>query len=163
PKRRPAAGGFVVALIGPDGMGKSTQADRLTQIFRWKFGVAQAYVGIGDGNGWWLRKTLQTLVFPHRRRLKSLAQRYAVVKRAHRGATRGLIVICDRWPQALGRGYLDGPSIPQHLFSIPGLSALARLEQRLYQKMAECRPHLTLHLVSDFAVSEQRKPGEIRK
>lgn len=194
PKRRPAAGGFVVALIGPDGMGKSTQADRLTQIFRWKFGCAQAYVGTGDGNGWWLRKALQTLVFPHRRRLKSLVrddgnnslsrnwskggvvgaafalwavlialERYAVVKRAHRWATRGLIVICDRWPQALRRGYLDGPTIPPHLFSVPGLSALARLEQRLYQKMAECRPDLTLHLVSDFAVSEQRKPGEIRK
>ncbi|MER9296220.1 hypothetical protein NKI38_06930 [Mesorhizobium sp. M0621] len=194
PKRRPAAGGFVVALIGPDGMGKSTQADRLTQIFRWKFGCAQAYVGTGDGNGWWLRKALQSLVFPHRRRLKSLVQddgnysfsrnwskggvvgaafalwavlialeRYAVVKRTHRWATRGLIVICDRWPQALRRGYLDGPTIPPHLFSVPGLSALARLEQRLYQKMAECRPHLTLHLVSDFAVSEQRKPGEIRK
>ncbi|TGV64794.1 hypothetical protein EN801_045700, partial [Mesorhizobium sp. M00.F.Ca.ET.158.01.1.1] len=42
PKRRPAAGGFVVALVGPDGMGKSTQADRLTRIFRWKFGCAQA-------------------------------------------------------------------------------------------------------------------------
>ncbi|MDX8491197.1 hypothetical protein RFN29_06360 [Mesorhizobium sp. VK22B] len=194
PKRRPAAGGFVVALIGPDGMGKSTQADRLTQIFRWKFGCAQAYVGTGDGNGWWLRKALQTLVFPHRRRLKSLArhdskdslgrsgakegvaaaalalwavliafERYAVVKRAHRWATRGLIVICDRWPQALRSGYLDGPTIPPHLFSVPGLSALARLEQRLYQKMAECRPHLTLHLVSDFAVSEQRKPGDIKK
>lgn len=194
PKRRPAAGGFVVALIGPDGMGKSTQVERLTQIFRWKFGCAQAYVGTGDGNGWWLRKALQTLVFPHRRRLKSLVQhnndnslsrnwskggfvaaalalwavliafeRYAVVKRAHRWATRGLIVICDRWPQAICRGYLDGPTIPPHLFSIPGLSVLARLEQRLYQRMAECRPHLTLHLVSDFAVSEQRKPGEIRK
>ncbi|MEI9413424.1 hypothetical protein [Mesorhizobium sp. Cs1321R2N1] len=194
PKRRPAAGGFVVALVGPDGMGKSTQADRLTRIFRWKFGCAQAYVGIGDGNGWWLRKALQTLVFPYRRRLKSLAQhdgnnsfsrnwskgglaaaalafwavlialeRYAVVKRAHRWATRGLIVICDRWPQALCSGYLDGPTVPQHLFSVPGLSVLARLEQRLYQKMAECQPQLTLHLVSDFAVSEQRKPGEIRK
>ncbi|WP_189343888.1 MULTISPECIES: hypothetical protein [unclassified Mesorhizobium] len=194
PKRRPAAGGFVVALIGPDGMGKSTQADRLTQIFRWKFGCGQAYVGTGDGNGWRLRKALQALVFPYRRRLKSLAgndgedsrgrngprqgvvaaalalwavliafERYVVVKRAHRWATRGMIVICDRWPQALRRGYLDGPTIPQHLFSIPGLSALARLEQRLYQKMAERRPHLTLHLVSDFAVSEQRKPGEIKK
>jgi thymidylate kinase len=194
PKRRPAAGGFVVALIGPDGLGKSTQVDRLTQIFRWKFGCAHAYVGTGDGNGWWLRKALQSLVFPHRRRLKSLAQhdgkdlsgrnwgkggvaatalalwavliafeRYAVVKRAHRWATRGLIVICDRWPQSLRRGYLDGPTIPPHLFSSPGLSALARIEQELYRKMAECRPHLTLHLVSDFAVSEQRKPGEIRK
>ena len=67
------AGGFVVALVGPDGLGKSTQVDRLAQIFRWKFGCAQAYVGTGDGRGWWLRKGLQSLVFPHRRRLKSLA------------------------------------------------------------------------------------------
>lgn len=195
PKRRPAAGGLVVALIGPDGLGKSTQVDRLTQIFRWKFDCAQAYCGTGEGSGWRLRKALQTLVFPHRRRLKAPIQddhgdscqrnwtigglvaatglafwavliafeRYAVVKRAHRSATRGLIVICDRWPQTLRRGYLDGPTIPEHLFSIPGLSALARLEQKLYQKMEECRPHLILHLVSDFAVSEQRKPGEIRK
>jgi thymidylate kinase len=194
PKRRPAAGGFVVAVIGPDGLGKSTQVDRLTQVFRWKFGCEQAYVGTGDGSGWWLRKGLQNLVFPHRRRLKSLVQpdgkhslrqnwakggvvatglafwavliafeRYAVVKRAHRRATRGLIVICDRWPQALRRGYLDGPTIPLHLFSIRGLSSLARIEQKLYQQMEECRPHLTLHLVSDFAVSESRKPGEISK
>ncbi|MDG4902219.1 MULTISPECIES: hypothetical protein [unclassified Mesorhizobium] len=194
PKRRPAAGGFVVALIGPDGMGKSTQATWLRQIFGWKFGCAQVYVGTGDGNGWRLRKALQAVVSPHRRRLKSLAQndgndssgrawskggfvaaalafwavliafeRYAVVKRAHRWSTRGMIVICDRWPQALGRGYLDGPTIPARLFSVPGLSALARLEQRLYEKMAERRPHLVLHLVSDFAVSEQRKPGDIRK
>lgn len=194
PKRRPMAGGLVVALIGPDGLGKSTQVDRLAQIFRWKFGCAQAYVGTGDGDGWWLRKAVQSLVFPHRRHLKSLArhdgkdlsgrnwakggvaatalalwavliafERYSVVKRAHRWATRGMIVICDRWPQSIRRGYLDGPTIPPHLFSVPGLSALARLEQELYRKMAECRPHLTLHLVSDFAVSEQRKPGEIRK
>ena len=78
-------------------------------------------------------------------------------------ATRGMIVISDRWPQPLRRGYLDGPTIPSHLFSIPGLSALARLEQKLYRKMDECRPHLILHLVCDLAVSEHRKPGEISK
>ncbi|TIO39863.1 MAG: hypothetical protein E5Y00_34500, partial [Mesorhizobium sp.] len=129
------------------------QATRLRQIFGWKFGCAQVYVGTGDGNGWRLRKALQAVVSPHRRRLKSLAQndgndssgrawskgglvaaalafwavliafeRYAVVKRAHRWSTRGMIVICDRWPQALGRGYLDGPTIPARLFSVPGLS-----------------------------------------
>lgn len=194
PKRRPAAGGFLVAVIGPDGVGKSTQVDRLTKTFRWKFGCMQAYAGIGDGNGWRLRKALQKVLFPHRRRLKSLAQsdcndcahgtrakggvaatglalwailiafeRYAVVKRAHRMATRGLIVICDRWPQAQRRGYLDGPTIPPHLFSVRGLSVLARIEQKLFQRMEAWRPDLTLHLVCDFAVSESRKPGEIRK
>ncbi|MDX8442907.1 hypothetical protein [Mesorhizobium australafricanum] len=194
PKRRFATGGFLVAVIGPDGVGKSTQVDRLTQTFRWKFGCTQAYAGTGDGSGWWHRKALQKVLFPYRRRLKSLVQphgkdsvrgtrakggvaatglalwailiafeRYAVVKRAHRMATRGLIVICDRWPQGQRRGYLDGPTIPPHLFSVRGLSVLARLEQELYRRMEARRPHLTLHLVSDFAVSESRKPGEIGK
>lgn len=193
-KRRPAAGGIVVALVGPDGLGKSTQVDRLTRLFRWKFGCAKAYVGTGEGSGWWLRKGLQRLVFPHRRQLKAAIlrdnegtsqrsrareavlaaglalwgvliaiERYAVVKRAHRWATRGLIVICDRWPQAQRHGYLDGPMIPPKLLMVRGLAWLARFEQKLYRKMEDLRPHLTLHLVSDHAVSERRKPGEITK
>lgn len=193
-KRRPAAGGIVVAVVGPDGLGKSTQVDRLTQLFRWKFGCAKAYVGTGEGGGWWLRKGLQNLVFPHRRQLKAAIQRdgegtsqrsrakegvlaaglalwgvliaierYTVVKRAHRWATRGLIVICDRWPQAQRNGYLDGPMIPPKLLAFRGLAVLARFEQKLYRKMEELRPHLTLHLVSDHAVSARRKPGEISK
>ena len=194
PKRRPAAGGLVVAVIGPDGVGKSTQIDRLTRVFRWKFGCEQAYVGTGEGRGWWLRKGLQYLAFPHRQNLKAAIrqdneplswrsrtkagvvatglalwgiliafERYAAVKRAHRMATRGLIVICDRWPQPLRSGYLDGPMIPPHLLSVRGLAALARLEQTLYRRMDECRPHVILHLVCDHAVSESRKPGEISK
>lgn len=193
-KRRPAVGGLVVALVGPDGLGKSTQVDLLTRTFRWKFGCAQAYAGISEGRGWWFRRELQRLVFPRRRQLKAMIQRdgeesfrrsrakgkvlavglafwgvltaverYIVVKRAHRWATRGLIVICDRWPQTLRKGYLDGPMLPPNLSSICGVATLARLEQKLYQKMDECRPHLTLHLVSDFAVSERRKPGGISR
>lgn len=193
-KRRLGSGGIVVAVVGPDGLGKSTQVDRLAQLFRWKFGCAKAYVGTGDGGGWWLRKGLQHLVFPHRRQLKAVVQRdndgasqrsrakegvlaaglafwgvliaierYTVVKRAHRWATRGLIVICDRWPQAQRTGYLDGPMIPPTLLAVRGLSVLARFEKKLYRKMEELRPHLTLHLVSDHAVSEKRKPGEITK
>lgn len=193
-KRRPAVGGIVVALVGPDGLGKSTQVDLLTRTFRWKFGCAQAYAGISEGRGWWFRRELQRLVFPRRRQLKAMIQgdgeeslrrsrakgnvlaaglafwgvltaveRYIVVKRAHRWATRGLIVICDRWPQTLRKGYLDGPMLPPSLSSNRGVATLARLEQKLYQKMDECRPHLTLHLVSDFAVSERRKPGGISR
>jgi hypothetical protein len=53
--------------------------------------------------------------------------------------------------------------IPSNLPSFPGVATLIRLEQRLYRNMEACRPHLILHLVSDFSVSEKRKPGAIRK
>ncbi|WP_018237160.1 hypothetical protein [Ensifer sp. BR816] len=191
-KRCPLTGGLVVALVAPDGLGKSTQVDLLTRAFRWKFGCAQAYVGTGEGRGWWFRKGLQYLVTSRRRQFKNIVrgdrkdppsgakgkllavglalwgvliaiERHAVVKRAHRWATRGQIVISDRWPQALRDGYLDGPMIPPNLASVPGLATLARLEQKLYRDMDACKPHLTLHLVSDFAVSQRRKPGEISK
>lgn len=193
-KRRPSTGGLVVALVAPDGLGKSTQVDLLTRRFRWKFGCARAYVGTGEGSGWWFRKRLQKLVFRRRRQFKAVIERagegsflrggakgrvlalglalwgvlvaierYVVVKRTCRWATRGLIVICDRWPQMVRQGYLDGPMIPSNLPSLPGVATLTRLEQRLYRKMDECRPRLILHLVSDFSVSEKRKPGEISK
>lgn len=194
PKRRPWAGGLVVALVGPDGLGKSTQVDLLTRLFRWKFGCERSYVGTGEGRGWLLRKALQRMAFHRRRELKAMIQiegqasfqrsrakgkllsvglalwgvliaieRYAVVKRAHRWATRGVIVISDRWPQKLRQGYLDGPAIPPNLSSAPGVALLARFEGQLYEGMDALRPHLTLHLVSDYSVSERRKPGEISK
>ncbi|MEI2302420.1 hypothetical protein [Ensifer sp. MJa1] len=191
-KRRASAGGLVVALVAPDGLGKTTQTALLKKVFAWKFGCEQVYVGTGEGNGWWLRKGLQKLLAPRKGQFKALIrherkaqsggakskvmasglalwgiliaiERYFVVKRAHRWAARGLIVVCDRWPQTLRKGYLDGPMIPSNLPAIPGLAALARFEEWLYRKMAECKPDLTLHLVSDFAVSQSRKPGEISK
>ena len=191
-KRRASTGGLVVALVAPDGLGKSTQTDLLTRIFAWKLGCAQVYVGTGEGDGWWFRKGLQNFLSPRRHQLKAVIQRdrkeprggamgkvlaaglalwavliaierYGVVKRAHRWATRGLIVVCDRWPQTLRKGYLDGPMIQSDLPAVPGLAALARFEERLYHKMSECKPDLILHLVSDFSVSESRKPGEISK
>ncbi|MCR4267836.1 hypothetical protein [Nitratireductor sp. ZSWI3] len=193
PKRRPIGGGLVIAIVGPDGVGKSTQAERLAQVFRWKFGCMNVYAGTGDGHGWWFRKLLGRLLLRRRAQLKSAIrngdgktdgrgwladilavglgmwgilialERHAMVKRAHRWAARGFIVISDRWPQALQRGILDGPMIPPGPYRLPGPAALARREQALYRQMHAMRPHLTVHLIAPHSVSQQRKPGEIGK
>jgi hypothetical protein len=189
-RRRPAGGGLVIALVAPDGMGKTTQVERMTKLFSWKFCCVRLYLGTGDGSGWWLRRVLRRLYISRRDRiraalradldsgesvtgLKSRAgslllsawgvlvalERYSRIRAARRKADRGFIVFCDRWPQRVQAGYMDGPTAcgPSER---PGL--LRRWELSLYDRMACIQPDLMIHLVGDYAISQARKPAELR-
>jgi thymidylate kinase len=191
-KRRPATGGLLIALIAPDGLGKSTQVALLNKRFKWKLSTVTAYLGTGDGRGSWVRGIIKWLYGKRRTKIKILIQdgrtegssrrgvaarcaagavaawglliayeRLSAVRRAARSASRGFIVICDRWPQAQAAGFLDGPVIAPDPSALPGLASLARLEARIYKRLETYRPTLVLHLVADFSVSQQRKPGEL--
>jgi len=194
-RRHPVGGGAVVAIIAPDGMGKSTQVKRLSKIFRWKFSAFAEYMGTGDGRGWFFRrlanafyakrkakfKSSLALEMPMtgeaktglKRRVLSLAlvfygvlaamERLGKVKRAHRAAAKGFIVICDRWPQNLQAGLLDGPVPLPDPSLFPGIKLLLRLEHWIYDQIAASPPSLFLHMVADYQVSVKRKPGAISR
>lgn len=188
-RRRPVSGGLVIAVVAPDGMGKTTQVERMARLFGWKFCCMRLYLGTGDGPGWWLRRVLRRqyirrrakiraalLADPDPRRnaigLKSRAgsllfsvwgvlvalERYSRVKTARRVADRGFLVFCDRWPQSIQPGFMDGPTAHGPA-ERPGL--LRRWELSFYDRMSCMQPDLTIHLVGDYAISQARKPAEL--
>lgn len=187
-RRKLSPRGIVVALIGPDGVGKSTQTSRLQAMFGERFRCGRVYLGSNDG-AWmaWrgrLRSTFTRLRSARSQsddhvnrsgggkpsyrkafgravwRLVIAVQRRSALRKCQRLADRGVIVIADRWPQDLRRGYLDGPSTPPpEDMKLPFW--LWRIEDRLYAGMARHRPDVTIHLDCDFATSNGRKPGDI--
>lgn len=189
-RRRPASGGIILAVIAPDGMGKSTQVQRMLKLFGWKFCCAGLYLGTGDGRGWWPRRLLRGLYVARRSRIRAslledegpergspalkarlvsvllsmwgllaALERHAHVRAARRMADRGLIVLCDRWPQSLAPGFMDGPIRPRQ--GTPGL--LRRWELSLYARMGQIQPDLVVHLTGGYEVSQTRKPGELTR
>ena len=186
-KSQPVSRGIVVALIGPDGVGKSSQTARLTSIFQQNFKCTPIYLGSGEG-GWefrriakrqfrkwrgWLRRSgtrakapvtdkefgTNHSVFTGLSGLVSALERYVSLRRAIRLAKVGSIVICDRWPQNLKPGFFDGP-LRLHPHASWTVRQLSRLEQSFYRRMETFKPDLTIHLVSDFETSNSRKPGD---
>lgn len=183
----PASSGIIVALVGPDGVGKSSQTARLTSIFQEQHKCTAIYLGSGDG-GWKWRQRSQRYYRKWRRILAPgnspatakapgrtistnhsttaaltglvlALERYVTLRRAKRLASAGFIVISDRWPQNVQPGLFDGP-----LLNRPNPSSIVRLlswmERGLYRRMQSYRPDLTIHLLSDFETSSSRKPGD---
>jgi len=181
--------GIIVALIGPDGVGKSTQAARLQTIFGRKLRCASVYLGSNDGSWTRLRRRVRR-AFSRRRsggtkpkvrkkmtisgrswshamgsaiwRLLVAIQRLIYLRRARALAASGALVICDRWPQMIEAGMLDGPAIaPPAGRRLAGL--FSRAEYAIYRRMENYDPALTIHLDCDFATSYARKPGDIEE
>lgn len=187
PKRRPEAGGIVVAILGPDGMGKTTQVSDLGRYISTKFETRTIYMG---SSGFLASLVLglrerrsgenaKTTVKPEpvRGGLKAhvedtarafwglwlAIQRRLAARRARSLARRGCIVLSDRWPQSFERGLLDGPvrRRTQRTWFLP--EGLFRLEERLYRRFDSERPDLTLQLTAPYEVAESRKPGELTR
>jgi thymidylate kinase len=96
-RRGPAAGGVVVALLGADGSGKSTQSEELVRWLRWKTDVMPLYLGSGDGPSSLPRKLLGLAA--------ALAGRPR--KAANRAATPGAAPSLQRLDQASFRRRLS--------------------------------------------------------
>ena len=87
-------------------------------------------------------------------------ERHAGVRSGTRMAVRGLIVICDRWPQSVEAGLMDGPTKPRGGYAE---TWLRKWELLLYGRMTRYRPDVTIHLTGGYATSAARKPGELSR
>ncbi|KAA9340712.1 nucleoside/nucleotide kinase family protein [Adhaeribacter soli] len=184
-------GGLTIAVVGADGSGKSTVTADLQNTFRTKLDVYRVYLGRGDGKISLARKVLlgaRKMVGPEPKKGTAkkgnrnsgnkqkglLANVYKCIEamlvaneksrnleRMQQAKQKGMLVICDRFPQNQIMGYNDGPLL-NHLAksSNPVFRAISDLEAKVYKKAENNPPDLVIKLIAEAEVVEARKPGE---
>jgi hypothetical protein len=184
--RRAPGGGFMVAIIGVDGSGKSTSVTAMRAWLGSKVDVVPIYFGTGDGRpSLFLRpfKLMMPLIMRVLKRKPKCASHgkssggapgllyslllmvwavaVAVDKRkklaaARRGINRGLIVITDRYPQNQILGFNDGPLLTR-LTVVP--CWLRRFEGAAYTLARRLPPDLVIKLVVTPETAARREPN----
>ncbi|MEN8159688.1 MAG: hypothetical protein ABFS41_06440 [Myxococcota bacterium] len=184
-RRANPSGGCVIALVGCDGAGKSTLLAELGPWLGWKLDVLSIYFGSGDGPVSlarqplvWVRQ-IQKRIRPPRppaersrvlkpRRLSTARAVWALVlaheksrrlATAERARQRGIVVLCDRFPQTTVRGFNDGPLLTPWLESRQAWRRrLARWELGIYESAHRLAPDLVIKLDVSPEVAVSRKP-----
>lgn len=180
--------GRIIAVIGADGSGKSTLTGELATSLRSGDRVERLYLGSGDGPAAWYRAPLRlarnhlappkkskpagSRAAEHERRGRGLVhaaravwavtlamEKVGKTRRADRWRRRGIIVICDRYPQTSFPGGNDGPLLDGHASRWPLMRALARWESRTYARAAAVLPDLVLKLDVPLDTALARRPG----
>jgi thymidylate kinase len=183
-KKHLAEGGISIAILGPDGSGKSTQLIRLRDWLTTNLSVSVFYLGSGDGKKGVLLSALDFAnnALPKRKKTgKSHTENQRILSiykprdiffmvralliarhrldnilRAHKAKSRGDIVLYDRFPQIGTYGISDGPKIVDS--DNPLISRLHNIELRLYQKMMKLGPDKYIVLAIDPHECLRRKP-----
>lgn len=179
----------VVVILGADGVGKSTQSTMVTRELHKKLDVERVYLGAGKGSVSLLRRPLVLVRALFRRssskkanpgndeqgasRKRGRARKIfdflwgvtvALEKKKWLGqiraySERGIIVICDRYPQVSVGGMGDGPLLQEYLVHRnPFLRRIAAYEQAIYRGFEEFPPQLAIKLLADPEVIKLRRP-----
>jgi thymidylate kinase len=183
--RRAPGGGRVVAVIGVDGSGKSTVVAAIQAWLRSEVDVMPVYFGTGAGRPSLLLLPFKMMVPVATRLLRTkpkgashgrisdrapgplysvlmmvwaaavAAEKRIKLRAAHRGASRGLVVIADRYPQNEDVSYNDGPLLSR-LTRAPRW--LRRFEARAYRLASRLPPDLVLKLEVTPETAARREP-----
>ena len=177
--------GLVVAVIGPDGSGKSTLCRELAASYAAEREVESIYFGSGDGPSSALRWPLKvarrtvlgrkgetarkeaverhapaTMQGPRALWALTLGQeKRAKLRRAAELRRQGALVVCDRYPQVQVPGCIDGPLLAEWRSSTSRIKrAMAEHEAVAYEEAAASPPDVVIRLGVDDATLQQRRP-----
>jgi hypothetical protein len=183
--RRAPGGGCVVAIVGLDGSGKSTANANIHAWLGSEIDVMPVYFGTGDGRPSLLLLPFKLMVPMLTPVLKKKPKRAShgkitneapgflyslllmvwavVVARerrgkliaAHRGASRGLVVVTDRYPQNEIDGFNDGPLLTRLAWAPLWLR---RWEAATYALARRLPPDLVIKLKVSAKTVQQREP-----
>lgn len=174
-------GGLVVVVIGPDGSGKSSIVADVRRWFSPKLDTMAVYFGSGDGPSSLLRWPMKALRnrMPGDRAGHAAPREHGAgrrpgwakvlwalalarekrrrLQRAFDARHRGMLVICDRYPQAQRPGINDGPLL-QRWSGDGARGRIARWEARPYELAERFPPDLVVRLWVDQRTAERRRP-----
>lgn len=186
-RRTPATGGLLIAFMGADGSGKSTQVKQTLKWLGWKFDVGHVYFGSGDGPVSLLRKplvivrrrkkaksgekisssngsssqkkrlSLKSRVFTACWALSLINEKQKRLMSAIRARNMGMVVICDRFPQNQISGFNDGPIMSDWVNDSWTWSQLAKYELKKFEQFCSISPDLVIKLNVSEEVSAARK------
>ena len=184
-RRLAPGGGVVISFIGVDGSGKSTQVSAVKTWLAGEIDVVTYYFGTGDGRPSLVFlpfKRISPLVAAF---LKSKSARagsdaatnrgaglmYALlvgiwalvvaldkqhkIRSARRAASRGLVVLTDRYPQNEIGSFNDGPILSRNLRAPRWLR---RFESSVYELARRTPPDLVIKLRATAEVLTSREP-----
>ena len=185
-RRRLPQGGLVVALVGADGSGKSTLSSGLTTWLARHLDVVPLYFGSGQGAASGMRRAMAYAARTVMRASRGERTANRGTRRGHRGSAmatvgdmawilllarerrrratqarrarnRGLIVLCDRFPQSqFPRN--DGPWLQEWMTHPSWLRrTVARAELAAIEYTERVRPDVILKLNVTLDVARSRK------
>ena len=183
-RRVQLSGGKIVAVVGCDGAGKSTINHNLLKLLRSKIDVYFQYFGSGDGYCYWYRYPLLIIhkMMQHGKKSSSGQQfdinkhislskavwavllakeKESKLKRVNAARAKGMLVLCDRYPQTQYLGINDGPLLyGWKNSSNPLKRKISNWEYKIYKSAETIFPDLTIKLMIDEETSVVRKPEE---
>lgn len=171
-RRTVPTGGVMIAVVGPDGSGKSTVVEDLSEWLSWKLDVQKVYFGSGEGAVSLLRYPIsvvrkrsgdsggdtpsedggksRSFYMRAGRVLRALAisrEKRKRLTRAWRARNRGMVVVGDRYPQAQVTGFNDGPLLDNLRGSTSRLKRfLGEREREVYELAQRNPPDLIIKL-----------------
>lgn len=178
-RKSPAKGGLSLAVVGPDGAGKSTVIAALDEWLAWRVNTTHVYLGSAQPSPQTralklAAKALRTMgarragsVLMALRHVGDARDRRTRAEHARRLASRGYVVLMDRFPLpgVLEDGRtIDGPRIRAQLGTKGwALRRLAALEESIYRDIPGPHHVVVLRLAPEVALARKasRDPASI--
>ena len=149
--------GLVVVVTGSDGSGKSSTIKVINEIFSRKLDVEVIYLGLPKPEKSRNPIFIKAIYFIKLKRYWNLLVKWVRIRKVFKMKQYGMMVLCDRFPQAQYPGFMDGPLAANWLFSKNPLKKwFSRVELEIFQSFQSMEIDLVIKLDIDPQTSHAR-------